>query len=1025
MHLKQDTASSMEKGAKIFTHAGLLASCIAEEEAAERILEEEDNGLVSYDELLPWFLNVGYTYLPRPVYQAVEELDEPTEEEVKVMFAAMDEDGSGEVNEQEVKAGTLQRWPYLDTSLIGKAFAAADADGSGVVSFDEFDELVECLQFLNKNRHLIHELADQFETGGVGTDEFYIGLAALSMPVTEKQALHLFDAECVHLATERLGIGEYLAWLCRFECVGGVADAAAEQAALAEAAFALQENANDFGDIFFEDLAKVMFVHRSSAGRNLNKGKSKSKEAVGKFAHLQSAKQEAYDRYTSLKTGIELATAKRETFPEIPETVLRALCRCASSELYYSGQSFITQGMEQDSFFVIRRGKADLIIDGAKHKSFVAGDPIGEIALMYQSRRSGTVQAAGPCEVYCINRASYDTCMQSIPEEDRLGELLKIKRKFWALVTGPDGTGNQYCDYATYLKYHIRVSKTLMDASDMDGFDEDEQREIAQEDWAEDTKRFDVKVTGALTLPMFFDSINQMVSLWAGDLSLSFTTFLDILFENVAVWEPEAEGVPGHWRFKRLDEVVSKSDEVEAIQNEARVRQEAEEQSKAAFDADAEKHRLEQEEQDKARREAMRLANEMRERTKRRKAFMEGATKRLQQLEREETLIKRQLTNAVLSKPEAESMRRRLAEIPISKNAILTEMLEYDETELVRRLNNGQVLTELDEEECRRALFEFNRSKTMLKKENLATEKAEAERRLNTVLDRAALIKLERKMSSEDEAALKRNMRVTPHECNELERRLPNIEEQELPVLELALLDGEVDELNRRLVAGVFMGPEEEETSRKRLADIMLNERKQVLDAMARRITVNLCLRLLEKAMNQNKCHTRTHTPRVEPTPGSQIHVRGVGGALEVKAALVSVFVQFGPVVATSVRHRIDEETGENTSWALVTMGRRESAEAVMAGAASLPAPLTVTRFSQKQADESTGQMRQVRREAAAHMASTLSAMEDLDKSQQSSSVALTPLGTLGAYCPDLQQSAALCPKKNDFLSHTFVGTTR
>ena len=116
------------------------------------------------------------------------------------------------------------------------------------------------------------------------------------------------------------------------------------------------------------------------------------------------------------------------------------------------------------------------------------------------------------------------------------------------------------------------------------------------------------------------------------------------------------------------------------------------------------------------------------------------------------------------------------------------------------------------------------------------------------------------------------------------------------------------------------MAPEEEEASRKRLADIMLNERKLVLDAMAHRITVNLCLRLLEKAMNQNKCHSRTHVPRIEPTPGSQIHVRGVGGALEVKAALVSVFAQFGPVVATNVRHRIDEETGENTSWALVTM---------------------------------------------------------------------------------------------------------
>ena len=105
-----------------------------------------------------------------------------------------------------------------------------------------------------------------------------------------------------------------------------------------------------------------------------------------------------------------------------------------------------------------------------------------------------------------------------------------------------------------------------------------------------------------------------------------------------------------------------------------------------------------------------------------------------------------------------------------------------------------------------------------------------------------------------------------------------------------------------------------------------------------------------------------------DPTPGSQIHVRGVGGKFEAEAAIIGVFARFGPVVQATVRHRIDKATGANTSWALVTMESRDSAEAVLAAASSLPAPLTVTRFSKEQADSSQGQMGMVRREAAAKM---------------------------------------------------------
>jgi hypothetical protein len=99
-----------------------------------------------------------------------------------------------------------------------------------------------------------------------------------------------------------------------------------------------------------------------------------------------------------------------------------------------------------------------------------------------------------------------------------------------------------------------------------------------------------------------------------------------------------------------------------------------------------------------------------------------------------------------------------------------------------------------------------------------------------------------------------------------------------------------------------------------------------------------------------------------------QIHVRGVGGKFEAEAAIIDVFARFGPVVQVTVRHRIDKATGANTSWALVTMQSRESAEAVLAAASSLPTPLTVARFSKEQADSSHGQMGVVRREAAVKM---------------------------------------------------------
>ena len=71
----------------------------------------------------------------------------------------------------------------------------------------------------------------------------------------------------------------------------------------------------------------------------------------------------------------------------------------------------------------------------------------------------------------------------------------------------------------------------------------------------------------------------------------------------------------------------------------------------------------------------------------------------------------------------------------------------------------------------------------------------------------------------------------------------------------------------------------------------------------------------------QKQNNAQTQRRQANPDVGvCTLHVRGVGGLLESESALTKVFQVYGEVVQTTVRHRIDEDTGDNTSWALVTM---------------------------------------------------------------------------------------------------------
>lgn len=116
------------------------------------------------------------------------------------------------------------------------------------------------------------------------------------------------------------------------------------------------------------------------------------------------------------------------------------------------------------------------------------------------------------------------------------------------------------------------------------------------------------------------------------------------------------------------------------------------------------------------------------------------------------------------------------------------------------------------------------------------------------------------------------------------------------------------------------------------------------------------------------------------------IHVGNVEGELEKEETLKQIFVQFGRVVAVTLRRRreYDEETGKTkVSWALVSFEHSSTARAALVGADELKLGLVARKLDMEQALKSRGAMGDVARAHAKQVkANTLDFenVEDIEK---------------------------------------------
>ena len=134
--------------------------------------------------------------------------------------------------------------------------------------------------------------------------------------------------------------------------------------------------------------------------------------------------------------------SKIDLFSGFPAGSLEELCKSFSSVNYPASSTIITEGDEGDLFYIIVRGRVEILKrigdQDTRVKILEDGDFFGEIALLSNVPRTATVRTVSPALLISLKRSSFLELTSSVPGMHeklektmgiRLGELTELSRR--------------------------------------------------------------------------------------------------------------------------------------------------------------------------------------------------------------------------------------------------------------------------------------------------------------------------------------------------------------------------------------------------------------------------------------------------------------------------------------------------------------------------------------------------------------------------------------------------------------------
>ncbi len=139
------------------------------------------------------------------------------------------------------------------------------------------------------------------------------------------------------------------------------------------------------------------------------------------------------------EAGTEVSRLQRiPLFAALDPELLAAFAKHLMLERHVAGEIIIRQGDIGDKLYLIVRGQVEVVASDTSGQQRLmavlwAGDHFGEMALLYDMRRTATVRARTPVQLYSLSKEDFNTLLASVPGTHDQLEQTVIKR---AQLTG-------------------------------------------------------------------------------------------------------------------------------------------------------------------------------------------------------------------------------------------------------------------------------------------------------------------------------------------------------------------------------------------------------------------------------------------------------------------------------------------------------------------------------------------------------------------------------------------------------------
>ncbi|KAI5614983.1 cGMP-dependent protein kinase 1 isoform X2 [Silurus asotus] len=138
---------------------------------------------------------------------------------------------------------------------------------------------------------------------------------------------------------------------------------------------------------------------------------------------------------TSERAQIMKAMQKNDFLMRLDEEQISMMVELLISLDRCPGDNIITEGTEGDSLYIVAAGELRVTQAGRNLRTLTSGDVFGELAILYNCKRTASVKAVTAVKLWCIERQIYRSIMaiKSKKKREQLMGFLKTARTFKSL----------------------------------------------------------------------------------------------------------------------------------------------------------------------------------------------------------------------------------------------------------------------------------------------------------------------------------------------------------------------------------------------------------------------------------------------------------------------------------------------------------------------------------------------------------------------------------------------------------------